>query len=444
MKQIVCEICNGTDLVKRDGIFVCRDCGAKYSIEETKKLFVDSVVSQATAESTGLMRRATLFLEDGDFDRADEICEQLLNTSPENAEIYLIKLMAQLHVSSFDQLVALTTPFDSNNTYQKIMRFGSEELKARLQSCIDEINTRNENARCSEIYLQAKEILDCSTEHEKLVWAAEAFESIANYADSSERKTECIEKAECCRQDKIYNSAITEMQKGTSKSTKQAADMFKSICGWRDSEQLMIKCREMAPELKLREDREREEATREAENKRIAAQARKKKTKKILGIVIPLAIIFNTLSGLATCALGAEIGAEFGYYSYKLMFSSTKHYDIPYGTTKINDLAFNACFGLESVTIPDSVTSIGAYAFNGCSSLTEVVIPNSVTRIDDCAFAGCTSLQQIVIPDSVTEMGYMVFPVGTSLTIYCEAEREPSDWPFFWNSGATVIWGYDG
>ena len=38
MKQMVCEMCGGTDLIKQDGVFVCQTCGTKYSIEEAKKM----------------------------------------------------------------------------------------------------------------------------------------------------------------------------------------------------------------------------------------------------------------------------------------------------------------------------------------------------------------------------------------------------------------------
>ena len=38
MKQLVCEMCGGTDWVKEDGMFVCQGCGMKYSAEEAKKM----------------------------------------------------------------------------------------------------------------------------------------------------------------------------------------------------------------------------------------------------------------------------------------------------------------------------------------------------------------------------------------------------------------------
>ena len=44
MKQLTCEMCGSTDLVKQDGIFVCQSCGCKYSVEEAKKMMIEGTV----------------------------------------------------------------------------------------------------------------------------------------------------------------------------------------------------------------------------------------------------------------------------------------------------------------------------------------------------------------------------------------------------------------
>lgn len=44
MKQLACEMCGSTDLVKQDGVFVCQSCGCKYSIEEARKMMVEGTV----------------------------------------------------------------------------------------------------------------------------------------------------------------------------------------------------------------------------------------------------------------------------------------------------------------------------------------------------------------------------------------------------------------
>ena len=44
MKQLKCEMCGGTNLVKTDGVFVCQNCGTKYSIEEARKMMIEGTV----------------------------------------------------------------------------------------------------------------------------------------------------------------------------------------------------------------------------------------------------------------------------------------------------------------------------------------------------------------------------------------------------------------
>ena len=45
MKQLTCEMCGSTDLMKQDGVFVCQSCGTKYSVEEAKKMMVEGNVT---------------------------------------------------------------------------------------------------------------------------------------------------------------------------------------------------------------------------------------------------------------------------------------------------------------------------------------------------------------------------------------------------------------
>ncbi|MBR5231844.1 MAG: TFIIB-type zinc finger domain-containing protein [Clostridia bacterium] len=50
MKKIVCEMCESTEFVKEDGLFVCQGCGCKYSSEDAKKMMKE--VDEAPAGST--------------------------------------------------------------------------------------------------------------------------------------------------------------------------------------------------------------------------------------------------------------------------------------------------------------------------------------------------------------------------------------------------------
>lgn len=44
MKQLTCEMCGSTELLKQEGVFVCQTCGTKYTVEEAKKMMVNGSV----------------------------------------------------------------------------------------------------------------------------------------------------------------------------------------------------------------------------------------------------------------------------------------------------------------------------------------------------------------------------------------------------------------
>ena len=44
MKQLVCEMCGGNDIVKQDGMYACQSCGTKYTLEEARKMMVEGTV----------------------------------------------------------------------------------------------------------------------------------------------------------------------------------------------------------------------------------------------------------------------------------------------------------------------------------------------------------------------------------------------------------------
>lgn len=44
MKKVVCEMCNSSDFVKQDGLFVCQHCGMKYTAEEIRKTMIEGTV----------------------------------------------------------------------------------------------------------------------------------------------------------------------------------------------------------------------------------------------------------------------------------------------------------------------------------------------------------------------------------------------------------------
>ena len=110
--------------------------------------------------------------------------------------------------------------------------------------------------------------------------------------------------------------------------------------------------------------------------------------------------------------------------------------------TRIADNGFANCIALKQINLPDNINVIGKKAFSGCSSLSSIKIPNA-SVIGDSAFEDCKSLTSVVIPEGVTSIGDDAFQGCESLAIYCEAEKQPEGWHYYWNpSDRPVVWGY--
>ena len=56
------------------------------------------VVQVNSAQAVPLLKRAFIFLEDGEWENADNYAEQVLNLDPECGEAYLVKLMCTLRI----------------------------------------------------------------------------------------------------------------------------------------------------------------------------------------------------------------------------------------------------------------------------------------------------------------------------------------------------------
>ena len=126
-------MCGSADLFKQDGVFVCQNCSTKYSVEEAKKLMVEGTVKiDKTDEVQNLLKRAFMRLEDGEWEKANDLLEEILDQEPENAQVYLGKLLADCKCSKLEDLQNCTSVFEKNKNYEKAVRFGDEKLQNTL------------------------------------------------------------------------------------------------------------------------------------------------------------------------------------------------------------------------------------------------------------------------------------------------------------------------
>lgn len=127
-----------------------------------------------------LLKRAFMFLEDGNWESADEYCEKVLDQNPEDAYAYLGKLMAELKVGRKETLADCEQPFSDSSNYQKVLRFGSKAL-------IQEVEEYHKSA----IYNQAVQSMACAETADDYKCAIAQFESIPDFKDVQEQIAEC-------------------------------------------------------------------------------------------------------------------------------------------------------------------------------------------------------------------------------------------------------------
>ena len=196
----------------------------------------DAAAPSSGSNTEPLLKRAFIFLEDGDFKSADEYCEKVLDINPECAEAYLGKLMAELNVKKRGKLRDVEFPFDTYDNYKKIMRFGDEKLKAQLQKDIEFINERTLDG--------------------------------------------ILERAKSKLSSKLYEEAL---------------DLLNEISGYKNADELIDFCNREMEEIKARRETERLEAERKEEERRIQAEKTKKRLKKIAVVAIPALVAFFIL-----------------------------------------------------------------------------------------------------------------------------------------------------
>lgn len=256
--------------------------------DEPKQTLKETVVIGGNANVEPLLKRAFMFLEDGNWSEADSYCEKVLDQDPENAQAYLGKLMAELQIRRQEDLPNCEQPFNNSNNYQKAVRFGDEKLAGVLSGYIDHINERNENNRLKSIYNKAVTAMNGAKNESAFKSAAKAFKTIPGFQDADALSEQCLERAEVCRKDEIYASARKQMIGNDVSGYEAAIEAFSTISGWKNAEEQISVCQRKIEEIKAEDEQKR---IQDAKNKKI-------KTKKIIigsSIIAVCAIVLVVL-----------------------------------------------------------------------------------------------------------------------------------------------------
>lgn len=93
MQAIKCEMCGSNDIIKDDGLYVCNNCGTKYTVEEARKLMGTVEIDHST-DTKNILQNAINTYNTGDYSTAQNLFTQVLNLDPENPEATLLRALA--------------------------------------------------------------------------------------------------------------------------------------------------------------------------------------------------------------------------------------------------------------------------------------------------------------------------------------------------------------
>ena len=96
MKALKCEMCGSNDVVKQDGLYVCQNCGTKYTVEEAKKMMIEGTVSvegtvriDDSSELQNLYEIARRARKSENYDDAGKYYDMILSKKPKDWEAAL-------------------------------------------------------------------------------------------------------------------------------------------------------------------------------------------------------------------------------------------------------------------------------------------------------------------------------------------------------------------
>lgn len=138
------------DLVRGVGKLLAKDAPKDGDVQQA------AVSNPAAATVQSLLKRAFMFLEDGEWGSANEYAEKVLDIDPENSEAYLAKAMSDLKKRSRSSMndasgIAL------NANIQKALRFGSGSLKNEINGYIASTKAADDRRKAEEERRKAEE-----------------------------------------------------------------------------------------------------------------------------------------------------------------------------------------------------------------------------------------------------------------------------------------------
>lgn len=140
------------------------------------------------------------------------------------------------------------------------------------------------------IYNNAVNAMKSASSESSYKAAASMFNTIPGFKDADSLAEQCLERAEVCRKDAVYASARSQMTGNAVSGYEAAIKIFSTVSGWKDADEQIYACQRKIEDIKAKEEADRLERERQAEQRRISAEKAAKKRKRIIAITAPIVV----------------------------------------------------------------------------------------------------------------------------------------------------------
>lgn len=185
--------------------------GIKKVVKPEEKTTTTTIIQNSNDSLEPLLKRAELFLNDGDWQSVYDYCEKVLDLAPECYEAYLYKFFADIKVHNIKELENAQEPILNDSNYKKVLTYCSDEFRAELTEIV-----KNVSYKCAERLISAQRYRE----------AIKVFDGISGYKDSSEKVSLCNKQIE--KIENNYNNKIIVKSERTKEIVEEFEKKLKS------------------------------------------------------------------------------------------------------------------------------------------------------------------------------------------------------------------------
>lgn len=229
-------------------------------VEEPKQSKTDASDNMTSTDITPLLKRTFIYIEDGEWEKASNYCERILDIDPENAETYLAKLLIEKKLRTREELGTYEKGFTESGNYKKVIRFGNDAVKAEMEGYVNGIEQYKLDKRYNAVVSEFEKIdsVAIDSRKSKLEQLADSFKEFNGYKDSEQLVQKCLEMAsemgaliEENQRNEKYENAKKLLATERAASIHEAIGIFASLSGYKDSDELKEKCSKKIADIEL-------------------------------------------------------------------------------------------------------------------------------------------------------------------------------------------------